>query len=485
MNENTEQNLVERANNGDPAAIAELFKKYWRAARATAYGIIGNIDIAEDAASEAMFSAIKNIEKLKDTGKFGPWLRTIVIRSAKHHNNSNSVRNNKNNSEILYETNISSDISDMEKQELSVLIREAVSNLRVILRETISLYYFEGYNVERIADFLDIPTGTVKRRLHDGRNALREAAQKILMGKKPMNDKRDEILKQINDFLETGGDAEAFHKIAKQAMSLRPLPYELLGELVRKHSRAAKKLAQPGGREELELRASKVIEIMYKPSPRTMDVTNPVGKTLAAIKKALPEFKEWQVEKSQRVKNFMQIYTVKLSSSSMPPGFAEGIPVSFMSLSKGMFFEKEDGLFRTPYELEGSIDNETFRTKGKISDTLHLIWLRKDTIELHSIEELLRGLSEKIVPNMKLSFSPYDEPRFRSALRMRFDDIPIPAATGGVLFTWPGLPEGVSVASIQLYLEAWASAQSGQTIELEELSPFLEQIHKKEESELP
>jgi hypothetical protein len=112
----------------------------------------------------------------------------------------------------------------------------------------------------------------------------------------------------------------------------------------------------------------------------------------------------------------MQIYTAKLSSSSMPPAFTEGIPASFMSLSKGMFFEKEDGLFYAPYESEGSIDNETFRTKGKISDTLHLIWLRKDTIELHSVEEILRGLSEKILPDIKLSFSPYVEPRFRSAL---------------------------------------------------------------------
>jgi RNA polymerase sigma factor (sigma-70 family) len=239
-----------------------------------------------------LYSALKNIENLRETDKFGPWLRTIVIRAAKHHNISNSFGNNKNYSEIPYETNISIDISDMEKQELSVLIREAVGNLHGILRETISLYYFEGYNVEQIADFLDIPTGTVKRRLHDGRNALRETAQKILMGTKPMNANRQEILKQINDFLETGGDAEAFHKIAKRAMSLRPLPYELLGELVRKHSRTAKKLARPGGREELELRASKVIDKMNKPSRRVMDVTNPVGKTLAAIKKALPEFKE-------------------------------------------------------------------------------------------------------------------------------------------------------------------------------------------------
>jgi hypothetical protein len=67
---------------------------------------------------------------------------------------------------------------------------------------------------------------------------------------------------------------------------------------------------------------------------------------------------------------------------------------------------------------------------------------------------------------------------------MSFDNVPVPAATGGVMFPWPGLPEEVFLASIQLYLEAWTSAQSGQTIELEELSPFLEQIRKMKQGEL-
>ncbi len=50
MKENTEKDLVERAKQGEPAAIAELYRRYWRAARATAYGVTGDFAIAEDAA---------------------------------------------------------------------------------------------------------------------------------------------------------------------------------------------------------------------------------------------------------------------------------------------------------------------------------------------------------------------------------------------------------------------------------------------------
>lgn len=39
MKENTEQGWVERAKQGEPTAIAELYRRYWHAARVTAYGV--------------------------------------------------------------------------------------------------------------------------------------------------------------------------------------------------------------------------------------------------------------------------------------------------------------------------------------------------------------------------------------------------------------------------------------------------------------
>lgn len=83
MLEKTEQNWVQRAKQGEPAAIAELFRLYWRAARAAAYGVTGDFALAEDTASEAFYAAIDGLRDLKDERRFGPWLRTIVIRTAR------------------------------------------------------------------------------------------------------------------------------------------------------------------------------------------------------------------------------------------------------------------------------------------------------------------------------------------------------------------------------------------------------------------
>jgi len=83
MKENTEHDRVEQAKQGEPAAIAELYRCYWRAARAAAYGVTGDWSLAEDAASEAFSKAMSRVADLRDPPQFGPWLRTIVIHTAR------------------------------------------------------------------------------------------------------------------------------------------------------------------------------------------------------------------------------------------------------------------------------------------------------------------------------------------------------------------------------------------------------------------
>ena len=476
MKEYTNQNLIIEAKNGNANAIAELFKLYWPAARATAFGVIGEFNLAEDSASEALFIAFKNINDLQEESKFGPWLHTIVIRTAMRFK---QYRNN-----IGLKTQIkteASNITKLEQRELAVLIQDAVASLKDILREVISLYYFEGYNIEQISDFLDIPIGTIKRRLHDGREALRSSAMKIIEGQKPMDNNREQTLKQINEFLAKGGDHEAFQTIARKALKLRPLPYELLRELLKKYSNFAKKLAEHGSREKLELQTKKIMEIINKPSPRVTDLNHPIGKVAADIKSQLPEFKEREYDINKQAENIIQFYSGKLDAVNMPPGFKEGIPGSFISLSKGSLFKNNDNSYWTIYEKyqnNESSDNKALYTKGYISEIIHLIWLRKETIELKSIEKFLCDLSKKVIPDAKIIFSPLEQPAYRSSLRMNFEGIDIPAAIGGICFPMPGLAEGAAVASILLYLEAWACAQSGQKFELTPLAAYLEQISK-------
>lgn len=133
MKDNTEQDWAERAKQGEPAAIAELYCRYWRAARATAYGVTGDLDLAEDVASESFYAALEDLGELRDTQRFGLWLRTIVVRTARRHK-AKKAKEKGVELQALPDAQSAAPSDSLEQQELSVLIHEAVGNLSETLR---------------------------------------------------------------------------------------------------------------------------------------------------------------------------------------------------------------------------------------------------------------------------------------------------------------------------------------------------------------
>ena len=484
MKQNDEQNLVQRAKRGDASAVAELFRLYWRVARAAAYGVTGDFALAEDAASEAFYAAIESLPDLRDTQRFGPWLRTIVVRTARRQK-AKAAKENGAELQIRPDGKSPSPGADLERQELVALIHEAIGRLSESLREAMVLFYFEGYSLKEAAGFLDIPEGTLKRRLHDGRKQLRDAAEQIIKGAKPMNAKRQQILRQLQEASKEGIQSETFFQAMRQTLNLRPLPNELLREVMQKHwAKKAKKPLEP----EKESMLREALGRIYSASERARDPNHPVGAAANAIRAALTEFQYWQIDWSQAdiagmVKN---MFSVKAEPflSMRPPGFNSDTPGSYISPIRAWLIEDEDGSLRTSFEIMR--DKETrdamfsqMKQGGRLSDAMSLLLKRTEPLELRVVEEILRCLVSEIVPETPVLFRPYDEPRYRAGLRMQLGENPIPAAIGGVHNNWPGLPDGIAVASVLIYLEPWAAAKSGQTVELTDFS--LSDFMKKKE----
>jgi RNA polymerase sigma factor (sigma-70 family) len=460
-----------------------LYQRYWRAARAAAYGVTGDLSQAEDAASEAFFTAVENLASLRDPQRFGPWLRTIVIRTARR------LRPQKRISpETASNLEIAAPGERLEQQELAALIREAVEGLPATVREAICLYYYEGYSVADAARFLGVPIGTLKRRLHDGRRRLHAAAERIGEGSKPMDAQRAQFVQQLQEAAAEGLDSEAFYQVMRKAVSLRPVPREIMKEFGNRHMEAIRKRARkPLLSPEQEQRLRESLRQIHEPSERTGDPNHPVGAVANAIRGALPEFRSWQVDLSQvnLAKLAQRLFANRAEALSylLPPGFIEEPRGAYLSAERALLIRDEDGSVLLMGELlEKKATQEAFRKQlksgGCMSDALCLLWEQPEPLDLRAIEELLRHLSERVVPGVSAQFRPYEEPRYRAALRMQLGDDPIPTAVGGVLNRWSILPEGVCVASVGIYLEPWASIRSGQAIELTEGTPFPSLNHR-------
>jgi RNA polymerase sigma factor (sigma-70 family) len=474
MSQKTEHDWVERAKRGEPTAVAELYRRYWRAARATAYGVTGDWTHAEDAAAEAFYAVLESLPTLREAERFGPWLRTITLRTARQLKAAHAAQNVREASARPVTRDGAPEVR-LEQQEMAALVREAVARLPQILREATCLFYFEGYDVEAAARFLGLPTGTLKRRLHEGRQRLRETAVRIGRGERPMDQERERVLRQLQELIDKPGDSEAIYQVMREAFGVRPVPHELLRTLLRRQAEAGRATVPPEELAKEEELVRRHWDEITHPSSRATDPGHPVGAVANAIRAALPEFQERPAihVDFDTAKRWMQEQDRPLS---MPPEYAEGRPFSHWSAGRGLLIEDAGGAVYTQFEL---FQNKTsrqdmeaaFRRGFRVSDVLTLSWLRPKPLELREVEVLLRRLADAVLPGTPISFTSSDGPRYRCALRMQLGALAIPGATGGILNPLAGMPSDVELASVRLYLEAWASARSGQTIELAE-PPF-------------
>lgn len=166
-----DRQLTALAAAGDENAFEMLMLRWKRAVTASAYSAVRNRVIAEDAAQNAFMTAWMKLGTLRDGGKFGAW----VCRIAKNSARAEAMRFGGCVSYELLE-NVCAEYSEYCEEQVfpsdSGELYAAISGLSAKLGETVRMRYLDGMSVARIAEKLELPEGTVKRRLHDGRERL-------------------------------------------------------------------------------------------------------------------------------------------------------------------------------------------------------------------------------------------------------------------------------------------------------------------------
>ena len=154
--------LVERCKQGDSRAYAELYRKYAKAMYNTSLRIVNHTGDAEDVLQEAFTDAFRSLEDFHYKSTFGAWLKRIVINKS-----INQLRKRKMNLIDIEKTNIGhlpeEDAPDEQEMQMKVEdIKRAVGLLPNGYRTVLTLYLFEGYDQEEIAEILQVTHATVR-----------------------------------------------------------------------------------------------------------------------------------------------------------------------------------------------------------------------------------------------------------------------------------------------------------------------------------
>lgn len=169
--------LVDRAQQGDRDAFAELVESYRRVAAGVAYGILGDPHLAADAVQDAFFKAFRGLSSLKDSERFSSWFLAIVRSTA---TDLARKRTRWGVREVAMGDAIAEGSSTPRPGPQDALlqgeeanrIRDAMMALSDEYREVILLKHIEGHSYREIARLLKTSVRAVESRLFRARQQL-------------------------------------------------------------------------------------------------------------------------------------------------------------------------------------------------------------------------------------------------------------------------------------------------------------------------
>ena len=175
---NSEKSLINLVKKGDKKAYEVLVLQYQDRLVFSVYKFLKDYELAQDIAQEAFVKAFKNIEKFRGDSSFYTWIYRIAINTAKNFLSSKSRKSEIYDDEImelkLSESAVTLENPEniLEAEELRSLMMDAIQGLPDDIRTTLSLREFDGLSYEEIAEVQNCPIGTVRSRIHKGREIL-------------------------------------------------------------------------------------------------------------------------------------------------------------------------------------------------------------------------------------------------------------------------------------------------------------------------
>jgi RNA polymerase sigma-70 factor (ECF subfamily) len=155
--------LRRRFRDGDPVALGELYERFAGPLLALCRSQLRDIEQARDAVQQTFLRAWRSAATFDVGRPLGPWLFQICRRVC-----IDTYRRQRARFEPLddheHDPALSVTGPSLERSWLVWEVRQAIDALPAESREIIRLRHVDGWTVEQVAEFLDLPIGTVKSR---------------------------------------------------------------------------------------------------------------------------------------------------------------------------------------------------------------------------------------------------------------------------------------------------------------------------------
>jgi RNA polymerase sigma-70 factor (ECF subfamily) len=150
-----------------PEAFEDFYGREYLAVVGLAYALSGSRWGAEDLAQEAFMAAHRDWERIGLYDKPGAWVRRVVANLS-----VSAFRRRAAEAKALARVPFGHEASLPDLAEGDPEFWAAIRSLPRRQAQVVALFYLEDRSVAEVAEILDVTLGTVKRHLHNGRQAL-------------------------------------------------------------------------------------------------------------------------------------------------------------------------------------------------------------------------------------------------------------------------------------------------------------------------
>jgi len=177
MNDDTDEIIAIRVQNGDSEAFSILLERYEKKITRYARKFLSHPDDVKDIVQDVFVKAYVNIKSFDPGRKFSPWIYRIA-----HNEFINALKKKKSEKiafidfDVLLPHPVASETADadVDRKDLRRLLDGCLEKMPAKYREPLVLYYFEEMNYREIGDVIHLPVSTVGIRLQRGKLLLKK-----------------------------------------------------------------------------------------------------------------------------------------------------------------------------------------------------------------------------------------------------------------------------------------------------------------------
>jgi RNA polymerase sigma-70 factor (ECF subfamily) len=175
-----ERQFIERILAGDRKAAEQFIRAHQGSLYSYMLRMSGRPEVAEDIVQDAFVRALTNLSRFDFKFRFSTWLFTIAkrlyVNAMQKHKpsyDSDTVAACRSNWQTPESPTLASEMVDNAKAALDW----ALGQLNQEQREIVVLFHQLEWPICQIAEYMDMPEGTVKSHLHRGRRTMRKALE--------------------------------------------------------------------------------------------------------------------------------------------------------------------------------------------------------------------------------------------------------------------------------------------------------------------